>query len=101
MKPISTRCDFTIADQFGERLRQARRRGNTSQEELAKVAGLSRGTVYLLERGLRTARLDTIVSLAEALDLTPGELIDGSFPVGMNYREAAGRPMIQGHGCGL
>jgi transcriptional regulator with XRE-family HTH domain len=84
MRPLSsTWSDHTIARQFGERLLRARRQRGFSQEQLARNAYIHRTAIGLLERGLRTPRLDTVVSLAEALSLTPGELIDGSFPTGM------------------
>jgi transcriptional regulator with XRE-family HTH domain len=84
MRPLSlTWSDHTIAQQFGERLRRARRRAGLTQEDLSRSAYLHRTAIGMLERGLRTPRLDTVVSLAEALSLTPGELVDGSFPTGM------------------
>ena len=54
-----------------------RRRGNLgiSQEELAHRASLHRTYVSLLERGQRTATLDTIIKLAQALRTTGADLL--------------------------
>ena len=60
---------------FGQRLREARREMGLSQENLAEAADLSRDAVVRLERGERTARVDTAVALARALGVTPAYLI--------------------------
>ena len=60
---------------FGLRLREARREVGLSQEDLAEAANLSRDAVVRLERGERTARIDTAMSLAEALGVSPAYLI--------------------------
>jgi non-specific serine/threonine protein kinase len=55
---------------FGELLRQLRAEALLTQEELAEAAGLSVRSVSDLERGInRTARKDTAVLLAGALNL--------------------------------
>lgn len=42
-----------------------------SQEQLASASGLHKGTIYLLEKGLREPRYETIVRLAGALECEP------------------------------
>ena len=55
---------------FAGLLRQLRARARLTQEELAEAAGLSPRSVSDLERGIhRTARKDTALLLADALDL--------------------------------
>jgi transcriptional regulator with XRE-family HTH domain len=66
-----------IAAQFGANLARRRKRAHLSQEELAVRASLHRTAIGQLERGERTARIDTLVKLAGSLDLPPGELLDG------------------------
>ncbi len=66
-----------IAAQFGTNLACRRKRAHLSQEELAVRASLHRTAIGQLERGERTARIDTLVKLAGSLDLPPGELLDG------------------------
>ncbi|HEU4905084.1 MAG TPA: helix-turn-helix transcriptional regulator [Solirubrobacterales bacterium] len=62
---------------FGENLRRCRRRAGVSQEELGSRSSLHRTEVGLLERGVRTPRIDTLIKLAYALEVDPGELLAG------------------------
>src|ERR1700750_1443079 len=56
---------------FGGLLRQLRAEARLTQEELAEAAGIGPRSVSDLERGInRTARKDTPLLLADALDLT-------------------------------
>ena len=56
---------------FAELLRRLRSEARLTQEELAEAAGLSPRSVSDLERGInRTARKDTALLLADALNLT-------------------------------
>jgi transcriptional regulator with XRE-family HTH domain len=48
-----------------------------SQEQLAALAGVHRTYVGHIERGTVTPTLDTIVRLAEALKIDPGDLVTG------------------------
>ena len=48
-----------------------------SQQDLANRAGLSLQTINQIERGRHRPRPRTLVTLAQALDWTPGELLDG------------------------
>lgn len=66
-----------VADHFGESLMIQRRRARLSQEEVAFRASLHRTEIGMLERGLRLARIDTVVKLAGALEINPGLLFDG------------------------
>jgi transcriptional regulator with XRE-family HTH domain len=63
------------ARQFGEKVRALREARGISQEALAHVAGLHRTHISLIERGQRSARLETIINLAIALDVQPAELM--------------------------
>lgn len=66
-----------IAARFGENLIRCRKRADMSQEELAIRASLHRTEIGMLERGIRVARIDTLVKLAGALSIPASELIDG------------------------
>lgn len=67
-----------IRDRFALNLRTARRRKGISQQQLAEGCGLHRTEISLLERGVRSPRLETLITLMFALDLsTPGELLEG------------------------
>lgn len=66
-----------IAALFGENLARCRKRADMSQEDLGVRASLHRTEISQLERGLRVARIDTLVKLAGALGVSPSELIEG------------------------
>lgn len=66
---------MTAAERFGLNLFMARRRACLSQEQLARRAGLHRTEIGLLEKGLRSPRLDTIVKVADGLGVPPGSLL--------------------------
>ena len=66
-----------IAWQFAENLLIARRRAGLSQEQLGFGAGLHRTEIGELERGHRLPRIDTVIKLAGALELPPGDLLKG------------------------
>lgn len=58
------------------RLRDARRDRGLTQEQLAEMAGISRDIISKLERGNRTtARITTLTSIANALDIELSDLL--------------------------
>lgn len=65
---------------FGARVRAARLAKGLSQEGLAEATGLHRTYVGTAERGLRNVSLHNILRLAKALDVAPGQLLDGLDP---------------------
>lgn len=71
---------MTVAERFGRRLFVERRRLGITQQALADAAGLSLDCVHKLEKGARTARLDTVAKLADALGVDPAELVRGLRP---------------------
>ena len=60
---------------FGKILRKLREGANLSQEKLAEYCDLDRTYISLLERGLRQPTITTIFKIAEALDISPSELV--------------------------
>ncbi len=66
-----------IAARFGENLVRCRKAAKLSQEELGFRASLHRTEIGQLERGVRLARIDTLVKLAGSLGCPPGELLEG------------------------
>jgi len=61
---------------FGENLKKFRSEKNISQEELAFKAELDRTYISGLECGKRNPTLKIIVKLANALDMSPSELLN-------------------------
>jgi transcriptional regulator with XRE-family HTH domain len=66
-----------IAARFGQNLRRCRKRADLSQEELSVRASLHRTEISHLERGLRVARIDTLIKLRGSLGVSADELLDG------------------------
>ncbi len=66
-----------IAGRFATNLATTRRRAGLSQEELGVRASLHRTEISQLERGLRVARIDTLVKLAGGLGVAPADLLAG------------------------
>ncbi len=68
---------MTISERFAENLARHRQECGLSQEELAARADIHRTQISLIESGKRMPRLDTLVKLAGALGIEPGDLLDG------------------------
>lgn len=64
-----------IAKRFGQVVRRERESKGLSQEKLAGLAGLDRSYMHRLESGRSSPTLDTLESLARALQVLPSELI--------------------------
>jgi transcriptional regulator with XRE-family HTH domain len=63
----------------GAKLKRARERRFLSREELAEKVGSHRDHIGRLERGeVANPRMTTIRKLAEALEVDPSELVEGS-----------------------
>lgn len=62
---------------FGDRLRNLRKAKGLSQEELAQIAELHRNYIGGIERGERNVALLNIIRLAQALEVSPSELLKG------------------------
>jgi transcriptional regulator with XRE-family HTH domain len=60
---------------FANVIRDARKERNLSQEKLGFESGYHRTYIGMLERGLMNPSLRTILSIASALQIPAGELI--------------------------
>ena len=74
--PVARGARTTPASRFGVRLARERRRQYKSMATLARIADMHPSEISLLERGLRDARLSTIVRLARALEVPLCDLLD-------------------------
>ena len=74
---INEKSASAIAEEFGERLKQARLNIDLTQVEIAKQAGVSRKAVLNAEKG--KVQLEVLVAIMGALQLT-GQL-DSFLPV--------------------
>ena len=61
---------------FGNRIKSIRLQLNLSQEEMAFRCGITAAQVGYIERGERTATLETVEKLAAGLNMTSSELLD-------------------------
>lgn len=66
-----------VAARFGDNLARLRKGADLSQEELSVRASLHRTEISQLERGLRIARVDTLVKLLGSLEVSAEELLVG------------------------
>jgi transcriptional regulator with XRE-family HTH domain len=65
---------------FGETMRAARHRAGLSQIGLAEATGLDRAAISFLERADRAPDLSTLLRVARALKVKPGDLLVGIGP---------------------
>lgn len=65
---------------FGENILLWRLHRSLTQEQLANRAGIPRPNLSDIEKGKRDVTLSTIRSLAKALDVSPGTLVNGEPP---------------------
>jgi len=66
-----------LAARFGENLARCRKQARLSQEAMSYLASLHRTEISQLERGLRLARIDTLVKLKCSLEVPADELLLG------------------------
>lgn len=59
----------------GERIRAAREAKKMTQQELAELVDLSPTHVSVIERGVKSPRLETFVLIANALDISADALL--------------------------
>jgi transcriptional regulator with XRE-family HTH domain len=70
-------CAVNVTIAFGRNVSQQRMRAGLSQGELGERASLHPTAIGLIERGERTARIDTLVKIAGGLEVPPGDLLEG------------------------
>ncbi|MDA2934831.1 helix-turn-helix domain-containing protein [Acidobacteria bacterium AH-259-D05] len=67
--------DVQALRKIGQRIREARKEKGISQEQLAERSNLSHTYVGRLERGEKQPSLDTLVTIAEAVQVSPVDLL--------------------------
>jgi transcriptional regulator with XRE-family HTH domain len=77
---------------FGLVLQEIRRERNLSQEQLGFDSGYHRNYIGLLERGLKSPSLSTIMDIAETLEVPATEIlrrVEERVPKGVGRRRSA------------
>ena len=64
-------------EQFGANLRRARLAADLTQERLGELASVHPTEISRLERARRDPQLSTILRIARALEIAPGDLLAG------------------------
>lgn len=77
MSKLRDREKPQVQVEFGNHLKQKRREAGLTQEELAEKSGLDHTYIGSIERGERNVSLGNVVALAQALLISPNELIPG------------------------
>ncbi len=60
---------------FGVTISKLRVRKGLTQERMSGLAGIARSHLVALENGEKTVKLDTLWRIADALEISPSELI--------------------------
>ena len=61
---------------LGENLREARKKLELTQEQVAERSGVQAGEISRIEAGKRDPQISTVLKLAKALEIAPGRLLD-------------------------
>lgn len=78
MFSMRTKLHENIVDSVIKRLTEIRKRRGLSHESVAKLAGLHRSTISLVEARKREATLLTLLKISLALGCNLGNLIDSA-----------------------
>ena len=60
---------------IGSKIKEARERAHLTQEELAEIIDISPTHMSVIERGVKTPKLDTFVKIVKALNLSADALL--------------------------
>lgn len=80
---------------FGENVLLWRLYRSLSQEQLAVMSNIPRPNLSSIERGKRNVTLSTIRSLANALDVSPGTLVNGEPPRNRKLKDGFSREAME------
>ena len=66
-----------LLTQIGQRIRKHREKSRLSQEQLAERADVSSQTISTAETGKKRLRVENIIKICEALEISPDYLLLG------------------------
>lgn len=61
---------------LGKNLRAARKKLKLTQEQVAERSGVQAGEISRIEAGKRDPQVSTVLKLAKAVELRPGQLLE-------------------------
>lgn len=67
-----------IAVRLGKNIAAARKAAGKTQAEIAEKAGIDAVSLSRIERGIAAPNIVTLESIANALEIPPGKLLDGT-----------------------
>jgi transcriptional regulator with XRE-family HTH domain len=70
--------DRELSSLIGQRIRERRRQKGLSQSALAEQVDLAQQAIYKIESGLTTPGLHRLVAIAKALDMSVGDIVEGT-----------------------
>lgn len=80
---------------IGQNIKKKREERIWNQEELARRTGLSASYIGMIERGEKIPRLETFIRIANVLDATSDELLEGVIERGFEIRMTQYNEKIQ------
>lgn len=69
-----------LLDQIGIRMAKRRQELGMTQKAFAEAIGMNPGNLCQIEKGKQNVTIRTLCKIAEALDITVGELVSGVPP---------------------
>jgi transcriptional regulator with XRE-family HTH domain len=76
MAPKYLKTDDPLVGDLGSNLREARKRLELTQEQVAERSGVHPTEVSRIEAGKRDPRISTLLRLAAAVQVQPGQLLE-------------------------
>lgn len=85
------RVSSAAASHIGALIAQLRKRQGMTQDQVAVLSGIDSSNVRAYESGRSTPNIQSLVRIAAALGVQPGELLDGLEPDMFSARDDDGR----------
>lgn len=61
----------------GNRVKDLRKDLHLTQQELADKSGLTKNTIFRIEKGSQKPKMENIIKLAKSLNVTPNDILLG------------------------
>ena len=81
MRPYNKKLSTEIKRSLAKVLEDQRTKRGISKKELAEKSGLHRNEISYLERGKRVPTLETVIKIADGLDMEANEFMNEFFKI--------------------